>query len=186
MELGSIFLILALLVMVALFVGRPLFEHEKIVPAPIEESQADHERSTLLADRDRIVNALQELDFDYNLGKIPEEDYPQQRASLMQRGADVLRKLDMLEPGKASGEDAEAYLETVIAARRAGVPQGSNGTAVQVAVPAAIYTPDDDVEVVLASRRRVRQEKAAGFCPKCGGALQKSDRFCPKCGAKIG
>ena len=32
------------------------------------------------ADRDRILNTLYELDFDYDLGKIPEEDYQQQRA----------------------------------------------------------------------------------------------------------
>jgi predicted amidophosphoribosyltransferase len=37
---------------------------------------------------------------------------------------------------------------------------------------------------LLADRRRVRQEKAVGFCPQCGGPVQKSDRFCPKCGAK--
>ncbi len=51
--------------------------------------------------------------------------------------------------------------------------------------PVAASEPDDDLEIMLANRRRVRQEKAGGFCPKCGGAVQKSDRFCPKCGAKI-
>ena len=48
----------------------------------------------LLAERDRVVNALQELDFDFNLNKIPSEDYPVQRAALLQKGADILKKLD--------------------------------------------------------------------------------------------
>jgi hypothetical protein len=44
---------------------------------------------------------------------------------------------------------------------------------------------DDDLEKLLADRRRARREKAAGFCPRCGGPVHKSDRFCPKCGGKI-
>ena len=34
-----------------------------------------------MAERDRVINSLQELDFDFKLGKIPEEDYPVQRSS---------------------------------------------------------------------------------------------------------
>jgi rubrerythrin len=74
-------------------------------------------------------------------------------------------------------------MEAVIAARRlASSPAAAalNGRKQAVAVAA----PDDAVEAMLADRRRVRQEKAAGFCPQCGGPVQKSDRFCPKCGAK--
>ncbi|HWQ84225.1 MAG TPA: zinc ribbon domain-containing protein, partial [Anaerolineales bacterium] len=44
---------------------------------------------------------------------------------------------------------------------------------------------DDSIEVALAQRRRQRQEKSAGFCPQCGGPVQKSDRFCPKCGTVL-
>jgi predicted amidophosphoribosyltransferase len=44
---------------------------------------------------------------------------------------------------------------------------------------------DDDLETLLANRRRARSEKSAGFCSQCGGPFQKSDRFCPKCGAKV-
>jgi predicted amidophosphoribosyltransferase len=45
--------------------------------------------------------------------------------------------------------------------------------------------PDDELETLLANRRRVRSEKSGGFCPQCGGAVQKSDRFCPKCGGRL-
>ena len=51
---------------------------------------------------------------------------------------------------------------------------------------ARVSDPDDELEALLANRRRERQEKSAGFCPQCGGALQQSDRFCPKCGASLG
>jgi hypothetical protein len=195
MDLGSVLLILALLVLVAIFVGRPILEKKSQASQMAQpENEAEHERSSLLAERDRLLNALQELDFDFALGKIPQEDYPVQRQALLQQGADVLRRLDAIqvEPNSA-GEfvTAEARMEAAIAARRAdaalvGQPVGvavGNGNGRKHAAT-AVAAPDDQLEALLANRRRERREKAAGFCHKCGGPIQKSDRFCPKCGAK--
>jgi len=183
MDIGSILLILALLVMVGLFISRPFFERKEPT-AVVQLKQEEHQRSALLAERDRLLIALQELDFDYTLGKIPEEDYPQQRAILIQKGVDTLRQLDALQPeGKV--EDADARLEAAIAANRADAARPAVLPNGRKQVPAAIAVPDDDLEIVLANRRRIRQEKATGFCPQCGGPVQKSDRFCPKCGARI-
>lgn len=179
MDIGSIFLILALLVLVALFISRPFFEKAK-PSVVLAERQEDHERSYLLAERDRLLNALQELDFDYDLHKIPEEEYAPQRALLLQRGAEVLRHLDA-QVAQVAAASAEDRIEAAIAARRAVTATSApNGRKQTVAVAA----PDDALEAMLADRRRVRQEKASGFCPQCGGPVQKSDRFCPKCGAK--
>ncbi len=183
MEIGSIFLILALLLLVGLFVSRPFFDNkqERLISA---SDPADHERSTLLAERDRVLTALWELDFDYTLGKIPEEDYPPQRTALLHKGANLLRQLDALQPDEDGG-DAEARLEATIAARRMTTGATvANGRAGSMAAPAALGAQDDEFEVLLANRRRMRQEKAAGFCPQCGQPVQTSDRFCPKCGAK--
>lgn len=201
MDLGSIFLIIALLGLVALFIGQPLFEGKPnesdakrlagaLQPA-INADQEDQKHSALLAERDRVLNALSELDFDYVVGKIPEEDYPAQRSTLLEHGVVVLRELDAFEMDEINSEKSvsgtpvpyadtpEARLEAAIAARRlATAPTGSlspNGGG----KPAA----DDDIEIQIAVRRRLRQEKAAGFCPQCGGPVKKSDRFCPKCGA---
>lgn len=174
MDIGSIFLILGLLVLVALFVSRPFLENKaKVV------TQEEHEVSALLAERDRVINALQELDFDFALGKIPEADYPLQRAALLQNGAEILRKLDALQIQAPADHDMEARIEAAIAARKAEVAYvrpAPNGSRV------AANGPDDDLEALIASRRRERHEKAAGFCAQCGQPLQKSDRFCPKCG----
>jgi hypothetical protein len=183
MDIGSIFLILGLLVLVALFISRPFFEHTSRVV-----SQDEHETSALMAERDRLINALQELDFDYALGKIPEADYPAQRALLLQQGAEILKKLDVhqLQP---AGDDVEARIEAAIAARRADAArvdvQGQPRLAPNGAANRNIATPDDDIEAILASRRRERSEKSAGFCPRCGRPVQISDRFCPKCGATL-
>lgn len=187
MDLGSFLLILALLILVGLVVSRPFYER-KLLARPATSTPDDHEYSALMAERDRLLGALQELDFDYALGKIPEEDYPAQRAQLLQRGAEILRSLDRMQP-EAVGEDAEARLEAAIAVRRAdagsAVP-GNQSEHARSRALAADASPDDAIEVMLANRRRARQAKAAGFCPQCGGPVQKSDHFCPRCGSKVG
>lgn len=175
MDIGSFFLILALLILVGLFVSRPFFEKKATAV-----TRQEHDLSALLAEKDRTLTALQELEFDFVLGKIPEEDYPAQRALLVQRGADVLRRLDGLH-GQVNLEKAEDRLEAVVAARRVAQPTG----AVASVGNGSGNHPDDQVEALIAVRRRNRQEKAGGFCHQCGGSLQQSDRFCPKCGAEI-
>jgi hypothetical protein len=172
MDIGSIFVILALLLLVAAFVSRPLFER-----SAVSVSQEEQEHSTLLAERDRLISALQELDFDHDLGKIPEEVYMPQRTALVQRGADVLRQLDAHKEQSSLERYLDAELEGVIAARRAE-------SSPRAATPTDDHQ-DDEIETLIAMRRRSRQEKAGGFCPHCGGPVQKSDRFCPKCGGTL-
>ena len=89
MDLGAILFLLALLIAVGLFLAAPLMRGAR--PRPLDESP---EVSALLAERDRVINALQELDFDFKLGKVPEDDYPAQRTELLQRGASILKELD--------------------------------------------------------------------------------------------
>jgi len=178
MDIGSILILFALLLLVGLYIARPLLERQgKIV------SQEEHEHSSLLAERDRALTALGELDFDYSLGKIPEEDYPAQRALILQYGAEILRKLDAYQPPETT-VSAEERLEQVIAARHAE-KSASASPAVEVSArPVNIAAADDQLEVMIAERRRKRQVKTAGFCHQCGSPLQQSDRFCPRCGNK--
>lgn len=177
MDLGSFLLIAALTVIVGLIVIQPLLQYsrkEQLVTANKANSSAEHERSVLLAGRDSILTALQELDFDYALGKIPEEDYSEQRASLAQSGADILRRLDQVETAGIAGMSAEDRVEAAVAARRADAQKRMN-----------TYTEKDELDAAINDRRRRKEEKPGGFCPKCGNAVQKSDVFCSRCGATL-
>ena len=98
----------------------------------------------------------------------------------------TLQQLDAYQPSSKTGtlaDNAEARLEAAIAARRGemSLPSSPSNSGVR----AAAASPDDDLEVLIAGRRREKKEKAAGFCPQCGNPVQVSDRFCPKCGAEI-
>lgn len=170
MDLSAIFFLLAVLILVGMYLYAPFIGRTRRSAT----TQEEHEVSGLMAERDRMINALQELDFDFKLGKIPEEDYPAQRAELLKKGADILRKLDELRPAAVSSADAEDRLEKAVAARRA-----------DAAVAARVAVTDDDIESQLAARRKQRKEKSAGFCPRCGQPVLVSDRFCPSCGKSL-
>jgi hypothetical protein len=168
MELSAIFFSLAVLILVGMYLYAPFMERRAR-----RVTEEEHELSALMAERDRVINSLQELDFDFKLGKIPEDDYPTQRAGLLQKGADILRKIDSFAPQAVSGQDTEARLERAIAARRAD---------------ASTTTPevsDDDLESMISSRRKGRTTRSAGFCPKCGKPVMVTDRFCPSCGKSL-
>jgi zinc-ribbon domain len=168
MELTAIFFSLAVLILVGMYLYAPFMERRSR-----RVTEEEHELSALMAERDRVINSLQELDFDFKLGKIPEDDYPTQRAGLIQKGADILRKIDTLAPQAVSAQDTEARLERAIAARRAD----ASTTAPEVS--------DDDLESMISSRRKGRTTKSAGFCPKCGKPVMVTDRFCPSCGKSL-
>ena len=157
MELGSVFLVLAVLVIVGIYLYAPFTE--RVVQTDMDES---HEISALKAERDRVITALQELDFDFRLGKIPAEDYPEQRNTLLQKGADVLRQLDEMNTefsALLSKENSAANSESKI--------------------------KNDELESMLAARRKEKQSKSAGFCPQCGKPILATDRFCPACGKAL-
>src|SRR6266508_28875 len=155
MELTAIFFSLAVLILVGMYLYAPFIERRAR-----RVTEEEHELSALMAERDRVINSLQELDFDFKLGKIPEEDYPMQRTSLLQKGADVLRKIDALAPSSTQVDkytgtqaDTETRIERAIAARRA------DGSVTKPEVT------DDHLELVSSSRRRGRKNTSPGLCP---------------------
>ena len=158
MDIGSFLLLLALIIVVAAFVASPL----RVRRGAEGLSQRDHEVSELLAERERVLEFLEELDLDHAMGKVPEDLYGAQREILLRRGADVLRLLDERQVDSSKlvqAEDDDDSLEALIAARKAGS---------QPAPEAAAKT------------------SAGGkFCPSCGSKLEAGDRFCANCGAKL-
>jgi hypothetical protein len=208
MDLGSIFLILAGVLLVVLFIGRPFMDRKGGDDLLVEQKttgEEDHQRSALLAERDRLLTTIQELDFDFALGKIPAEDYPPQRELLLQNGIGLLRKLDALDKD-LHDEAVEERLEEAIAARRAVAPSLSAatssgadraGAAVEAESQSSSRRADatarlrlpsssaDDLEALIAARRKARQEKTAGFCPQCGNPVMISDQFCSHCGTLV-
>lgn len=120
MEISGLLISLAILVMVVAFVARQLVERQA---QPV--SEADRELSALQAERDRILQLLQDLEMDHAMGKITPEDYQAQRAPLVARGAEVLRQIDQHLPARPAAATADDALEREIASRRASAAAGA-------------------------------------------------------------
>ncbi|MEX2160569.1 MAG: hypothetical protein WD751_01530 [Anaerolineales bacterium] len=116
MALGSLLMLLALLILVAVFVARPLVEGRE------EPEAADSHSSRLIAERERILEALTELDTDWQMGKVPAEIYTAQREQLVAKGAEALEELDKVAnnpKGKQATAKRDDELEALIAAYKA-------------------------------------------------------------------
>jgi len=201
MEISSIFLIIALFVLTSLFISRPLFIKDEVNPATAKDI-LDHERSTLLTERERILSALQELDLDEAMGKIPEGVYPDQRDLLIKEGVDVFRRLDSLQFGEVKGNHnglLDSLKENLLTVQEQSQNQGLpnpelsatalegnfSNEGIEADPTTEIILPNDELEIMIANRRRNQKEKSAGFCTNCGGSLRISDRYCYKCGSKV-
>ncbi len=173
MDIGSIFLLLGILVIVVLFIFQPFIDERRnkfLITQALPTIEKEMHISSMLAERERILRALQELDFDFTLGKIPEEDYPTQRQFLLHKGAEVIKKLDEIS-GDDQSVDQLQRIEDII---------GADGS--QVNTKEEKIVKDVNVESLIAARKRSKESKPDGFCPKCGKPVSKIDKFCSKCG----
>lgn len=118
----------------------------------------------LVAQRDAIYQAIRELRFDHQVGKVSEADYEAFNTQLRSQAVRVLKEIDGLKQAEAD-PDLDARLETEIAALRQVNGSGPVQTAPASPVPADAAAPT--------------------FCPRCGQRLHGGDRFCGKCGAAL-
>ncbi len=73
------------------------------------EAQNAKTRLEYLRERqEALYDNLRDLNFEYNSGKYPEEDYAAQRATLENEAAEVLAEIDLLEAGILGNHSAAA------------------------------------------------------------------------------
>ncbi len=72
-------------------------------------AQSAKTRLEYLGERqEALYDNLRDLNFEYNSGKYPEEDYAAQRATLENEAAEVLAEIDLLESGLCGNQNADA------------------------------------------------------------------------------
>jgi hypothetical protein len=146
MDIGSILIGLALLIVVGAYLGQPL-----IVKGGRKVTSEDRQLSELQAQRDRILNRLQELDMDFAMGKVLEPDYQQERSLLMQTGAETLKAIDGLTGGTpVRADQADDDIEAAVARLRGKDRQSMGG-----------FCPACGAEV----------QDGDAFCTRCGQTL---------------
>lgn len=90
----------------------------------------DDPLTVLLARKEAVLQAIRDLEFDYRVGKIGEEDYIRFNQSLRRQAVAILQQMERYVPSAADTEDT---LEAEIARRRKLAAQ--DATAVQAPPP---------------------------------------------------
>lgn len=163
MEAGAILSLAAVLMIVCAVVFRPFmpgFKNAKI--GRRNRISTNQQASVWLAEKERLLTMIQELEFDHETGKVPDDLFSEQRIELVRSAAEILNKLDQMGYSEPKPEKTS--------------DRGSSAPGIK---------EYDDLDELIARRKLEKNGKATGFCPKCGNALQSKDRFCPKCGMTI-
>lgn len=173
-----IFIILSLLIafVALLAVAYPILATTRssgLIAASAEETVDE-----LLAQRDAVFQALRELRFDHEVGKITDEDYIAFETSLKQTAANSLRALDEWE--SRADHDLDTEIEAAVAARAAVIAGGtivcpncgrSAGSADKFCGRCGAALPETAPSVATSTA-----------CPNCGRPFKAGDRFCAGCG----
>lgn len=153
------------------YVLWPLFSRS--VPAIPEE---DDQLTELLSRKDGLMIAIKDLEFDYQVGKLSEEDYQRFDTRLRQQAISYMQQIDKLAPQTNQLDDSlEAEIARQRKARAAAVP--ANGKAQPVKTVAPVATP-----ATVAVAMPVGGEVVARFCTNCGQPLASGHKFCANCG----
>jgi hypothetical protein len=160
MSIGSILLGLSLLIIVVLILAQPFWAQPEREPRPRSRKQQ------LLMQKEAVLEEIRALDFEYDTGKLPEEDYQTQRTELMALATTTLKSLDELGT-EAPVDDVAAQIEAAI-----------NRVRTQKQSPAQAVS-------AVSTTTSVSTNGQKQFCTECGKPVDGSDKFCASCGNKI-
>lgn len=90
----------------------------------------DHDATELRARYQLLLDSIHDLDFDYDMGKVSDDVYAEQRKMLIGRSVSALMQLDQAE---AHLHEMDDEIENAIAARRERPAKGKDAIENQIA-----------------------------------------------------
>lgn len=151
MELGSLIIVLFIFLLSGIFILRPF-----LVSTETRGRSGTTIRDSLVADRERLLHAIEELDLELELKKISPEDHTRNRDILLAEAAKVLKELDNLPKTSANKRKKPAHVQE-----------------------------DDNLEKLIADRRKQLRGEMYVKCPHCGEAVDQGGQFCSHCGGAL-
>ncbi len=167
MDLVQIALIVLLAAVAIGAVVWPILRPVRSKPAALA---ADPILAELLAKRETALRAVKDLEFDYQTGKVSNEDYPAYDRALKEQAVAAIQAVDDYQgrQQQATAEhraELDAALEAEIATIR-GTAAAGNGR------PGGATAGSPDAV-------------SPKFCPQCGQPTQPGGRFCANCGSAL-
>jgi hypothetical protein len=114
-------------------------------------------RKELEREKQALLKALKELEFDFEMGKVSQKDFHEIGGQYRARAIRVMRQLD------DAGGDYEAMITRDVAAR---LKKQNEAGATAAGAPSTVALPP-------------------GTCPKCATRNDEDAEFCKKCGSKL-
>lgn len=135
------------------WVGYPLLK-PRTFDSPAEPTSEDA-LGDLRIEKEEIYSAIKEMEFDYKMGKLSEEDYHTLRERYRAKAIGRLEKMDELEgEERRSGDIGDEIEKEILALRMDG-------------------------------RGGRPKRGGAAFCTQCGRRRSPGDRFCSWCGTRL-
>lgn len=151
MELGSFLIVLLIFFLSGFYVLRPIF-----VGSSIGGRAGSTKRDSLVAERERLLNSIEELDLELELKKISDAEHARNRDILLSDAAKVLKELDELPRSKTGKR------------KKAASPKDS-----------------DDLEKMIAERRKQIKGEKSFKCAHCGESVEQDAQYCSHCGGAL-
>lgn len=131
----------------------------------------DDKLAELIGRKDTILQAIKDLEFDYHVGKMSQEDYRRLDQRLRRQAIGLMQQIEKLAPASASLDE---QLESIIAQFRqtSSGPVSERATAVKGDRSAAPATT-------------LAESQASRFCTQCGKPVEAGHNFCAHCGAPV-
>lgn len=103
----AIVIALGIAIAAAAFVAAPLIFGAERARRAARGGEPSPELEDLLAEKETVYAAIQELDFDLRSGKLSEEDHHGLRQRYEERAAILLRAIDDLQPASSASDAAK-------------------------------------------------------------------------------
>ena len=167
----EIIILLAIVIITAVFITLPFFKKNTEAEDPIEQKSNPIENPSLVelkklnSEKELLYAALNDIEFDYGLGKLSREDYDELKRDYKAKAVSVLKEIDEISK-ELHATELEDELEIEITAIRKSKSLDEN----------------DIEEEILKARKQDTDKGKYLICMNCGRRYSAEDLFCSRCG----
>jgi hypothetical protein len=185
---GSLLLSLAIIALVIFFLARPWL-------ASSEKHEAITRLEQLTYRKDALLAQIKQLDFDHEVGVIPEDEHQRLRLKLVTETAAIMQQLDALPQSKQKQTKPAPAIKAKPA--KAVKPQPAPQVKAKPAAAPVAAKSDADIDAAIeAAVAKLRQPQNSSLqtppvngtiltCPQCNREVKVDDHFCAGCGQPI-
>ena len=174
---GTVIVAVVISLLAIYFTVSPLLKAGRATPLVEDDKWVE-----LLGRKDAILQSIKDLEFDYRVGKMSQEDYERIDQRLRRQAIGLIQQIEKLAPASASLDDE---LESIIAQFRQTTAAPATAIAAPATVSSAVERTPLKAPALKASSPARTVAEATRFCTECGKPVDAGHKFCAYCGTPI-